>query len=178
VSIDIILTLTGPDRVGIVEEVTSALLDLGGNVEASRMARLGGEFAILSLVSLPEDGAARVDAALAPLVAQGYRLTVGPAAAGAAPARAGWAAYRIEVAGADHEGIIHDVAAGLARRGITIESAETATSAAAVSGLPLFSMVALVLVPPAASDDDWRADLTEAASRSNVDITATPAGGE
>jgi len=50
---DIVLTLTGRDRVGIVEEVTGVLLGLGANVGTSRMTRLGGEFAILSLVSLP-----------------------------------------------------------------------------------------------------------------------------
>ena len=50
-----VLTLTGPDRIGIVERVTRVLLDRGGNVETSRMARLGGEFAILMLVSMPAD---------------------------------------------------------------------------------------------------------------------------
>ena len=176
--IDIVLTITGPDRVGIVEDVTAVLLELDGNVEASRMARLGGEFAIISLVSLPEIDVVALESAFAPLKEEGYRVTSGPAARGAAAEHDGWSAFRIEVEGADHEGIVHDVAAGLARRGITIESAETATSAAAVSGLPLFSMRALVLVPPATPDADWRADLTEAASRSNVDITVTPVGGE
>ena len=47
-----VLTLTGPDRIGIVDRVTRLLLDRGGNVETSRMARLGGEFAILMLVSM------------------------------------------------------------------------------------------------------------------------------
>ena len=48
---NLVLTLTGPDRIGIVEGVTKLLVDRDGNVEMSRMARLGGEFAILMLVS-------------------------------------------------------------------------------------------------------------------------------
>ena len=52
-----VLTLTGPDRIGIVDRVTGLLLDRGGNVETSRMARLGGEFAVLMLVSLPRNTA-------------------------------------------------------------------------------------------------------------------------
>ena len=52
---NIVLTLTGADRIGLVEEVTGMLLDLDGNVEASRMARLGGEFAMLMLVSLSSE---------------------------------------------------------------------------------------------------------------------------
>ncbi len=51
---DIVFTLTGTDRIGIVEEVTGVLLGLEGNVETSRMVRLGGEFALLMLVSLPD----------------------------------------------------------------------------------------------------------------------------
>ncbi len=50
-----ILTLTGPDRIGIVDKVTGLLLERGGNVETSRMARLGGEFAVLMLVSMPSE---------------------------------------------------------------------------------------------------------------------------
>ena len=51
--VNFVLTLTGPDRIGIVENVTGLLVARGGNVEVSRMARLGGEFAILMLVSIP-----------------------------------------------------------------------------------------------------------------------------
>lgn len=36
---NIVLILTGPDRVGLVEAMTKHLLDRGGNVETSRMTR-------------------------------------------------------------------------------------------------------------------------------------------
>ena len=51
---EIVLTLTGHDRVGIVKEITNVLVKHGGNVVNSRMARLGGEFAMLALVALDE----------------------------------------------------------------------------------------------------------------------------
>ena len=51
----IIFTLTGTDRVGVVEEVTHVFVTLGGNVGTSRMARLGGEFVMLMEVALPTD---------------------------------------------------------------------------------------------------------------------------
>ena len=70
-----VLTVTGPDRIGIVERVTGHLFAQGGNVETSRMARLGGEFAILMLVSIPEDRIAALDVDLEALAAIGYKVT-------------------------------------------------------------------------------------------------------
>jgi len=167
---DIVLTLTGPDRVGIVEDVSKAMLDLGGNIETSRMARLGGEFAILALVSVPSERVDELEAALAHLSDEGYKVTTirTRAAAQAAPAGT-W--YRIEVEGADHEGIIQTIAHGLSQRGINIESAETWTTGAPTTGQPLFCMTALVVVPTSLETSEWMAELDEAGREANVDIT-------
>lgn len=172
---DIVLTLTGPDRVGIVEEVTRVLLDLDGNVDTSRMARLGGEFAILMQASLPKERLARVEDAFAELSGQGYSLTIRPAHPSEV-VHPDWRAYRVTVSGADHEGIVHEVAAVLSAAGITIEAAETGTTAAPVSGTPLFHMSALVLVPPSVEEADWMWAVAEAGERSGVDVTVTAAG--
>ncbi|HEY3318141.1 MAG TPA: ACT domain-containing protein [Coriobacteriia bacterium] len=173
----IVFTLTGPDRVGLVDEVTELLLDLGGNVETSRMMRLGGEFAMLMLVSLPDVELAKLDASLAHLTGAGYKVTASRTEE-RPDEHAGWLPYRIEVMGADHEGIIHRIAHGLSRRGINIESAETETKQAPVSATPLFSMTTLVLVPPELAEPDWRVELEEAAQRANVDVTVKPEGRE
>jgi glycine cleavage system transcriptional repressor len=173
---DIVFTLTGPDRVGLVEEVTDVLLGLGGNVETSRMARLAGEFAILMQVSLDADPSAGLDRAFDHLTAEGYKVTWSRSEGFPAERREGWVPFRIEVHGADHEGIVHEIAAGLSRAGINIESAETETTSAPISATPLFSMTALVLVPPTLSERDWREALEEAGRQLNVDVTVTPAG--
>jgi len=39
----LVLTASGRDRVGIIEEMTELLLRYEGNVESSRMVRLGGD---------------------------------------------------------------------------------------------------------------------------------------
>ncbi|NTU72078.1 MAG: transcriptional regulator [Coriobacteriia bacterium] len=169
-----VLTLTGPDRVGIVEEITGVLLGLGGNVETSRMVRLGGEFAVLVGVSLPAEKVAQLDAAVAHLTAEGYKVTTSVTDASKASDLEGWAAYRVEVHGADHEGIVHEIAAGLSRQGISIESMETGTSSAPVSGIALFDLDALVRVPPGLSESEWMGALDEAGSHANVDIEIEP----
>jgi glycine cleavage system transcriptional repressor len=158
-----VLTLTGRDRVGIVEELTRAVLERGGNVEASRMARLGGEFAVLMLVTAP----ASLD--LEGLASRGYKVLVAPASLAPDPSRVGWTPYRIRVDGADHEGIIHEVAQQLAEHGISIEEMESDSSPAPTSGAPLFSMNALVLVPPEVPGLWWQ-KLKEIGSRMNLEV--------
>ena len=165
-----VLTLTGPDRIGIVEEMTRLLLDRGGNVETSRMARLGGEFAILMLVSLPEGRSADLDKGLEGLTARGYKVTTTPTFA---EAHRGWLPYQIEVNGADHEGIIHEVARYLSQRGISIESMESECTPAPTSGVPLFAMTAQVVVPPGLSGQGWEDGLEEIGRRMNLEITAS-----
>ena len=49
----LVLTAVGTDRPGIVAELTALLAERGANVADSRMAVLGGEFALMMLVSAP-----------------------------------------------------------------------------------------------------------------------------
>lgn len=169
-----VLTLTGPDRIGIVEEVTKLLLDRGGNVVTSRMARLGGEFAILLLAALPEGRDADLEDALRSLTDRGYKATVTRAAGPAAVTHRGWRPYRIEVQGADHEGIIHEVARYLAGHGISIETVESETAPAPVTATPLFFMTAQVVVPPESESGGWEAGLESIGGRLNLEIVARP----
>ena len=167
---NIVLTLTGKDRIGIVEEVTKLLLDLGGNVETSRMSHLGGEFAILMLVSLSAEQLGRLEKDVEKLTAQGYRVTTSRTEHTYAETHPGWLPFQIEVHGADHEGIVHEIAHYLSQHGINIESMDTGTMQAPVSGTLLFTMTALVVVPPNLPGQDWEAKLIDVGHRLNVDI--------
>ena len=167
-----VLTLTGPDRIGLVEEVTGLLLKRGGNVETSRMARLGGEFAVLMLVSMPDGTFSGLDNWLAGLTARGYKTTTTKTGQTLSQTHPGWHSYKIEVQGADHEGIIHEVAHYLSKQGISIESMESESTPAPTSGVPLFAMRAVVAVPPGLSGSGWEAGLEAIGGRLNLDITA------
>ena len=114
---------------------------------------------------------AGLDHDLEALAAQGYKVTTTPAERTYAEAHPGWLPYRIEVRGADHEGIIHEVAHYLSERGINIESVESETTPAPTSGAPLFNMTAQVVVPPGLSGQGWEAGLEGLGSRLNLEIT-------
>jgi glycine cleavage system transcriptional repressor len=172
---NLVLTLSGPDRIGIVENLTGLLLARGGNVEVSRMARLGGEFAVLMLVSLPDEQLEGLSTDLESLTTQGYKVTTTQARPIRAETHPDWRPYRIEVHGADHEGIIQEVAHYLSQRGINIESMDSETSPAPISGVPLFTMTAEVAVPPGLAGQGWEAGLQDLGSHLNVEIRVVAA---
>jgi glycine cleavage system transcriptional repressor len=98
---NLVITLTGPDRVGIVERFTKLVLDFQGNVDASRMARLGGVFAILMLVTVPEETFDDFRERVRSLREEGYKLTTNQTEQWDSEQYAGWMPYRVELKGAD-----------------------------------------------------------------------------
>jgi glycine cleavage system transcriptional repressor len=166
---NIVLTLTGRNKVGIVDNVTSLIVKHGGNVESSRMARLGGEFAMLMLVSMSENELAGLDKDFVQLRGESYQVMLVPTEDDSKK-YAGWLPYEIEVTGADHEGIIHDVSHHLASQGINIESMDTSSTPAPMSGTPLFTLKGVVLVPPKLNFHTWSDALEEIGDRLNVSV--------
>jgi glycine cleavage system transcriptional repressor len=165
----IVLTLTGRDKVGIVESVTSVIAKRDGNVESSRMARLGGEFAMLMLVTLLDNEFAHLDLDFQQLRGEGYQVTL-LQTEDDSKKYAGWIPYEIEVTGADHEGIIHDISHHLAAQGVNIESMDTSSAPAPMSGTPLFMMRGVILVPPKLNFHAWSNALEEIGDRLNVTV--------
>jgi glycine cleavage system transcriptional repressor len=166
---NIVLTLTGRDKVGIVDNVTSVIAKRDGNVEASRMARLGGEFAMLMLVTLLDKVLDNLDKDFQQLRGEGYQVTF-LQTEDDSKKYAGWLPYEIEVTGADHEGIIHDFSHHLATQGINIESMDTSSTPAPMSGTPLFMMKGVILVPPKLTFHIWSDALEEIGDKLNVSV--------
>lgn len=167
---NVVLTLTGSDRVGIVDSVTEVLMQYDANVETSRMARLGGEFAMLMLVSVTEEQLGNLEQSVQGMQEQGFQVTVKETQQSYEQKYAGWLPYQIEVHGADHEGIVHKVAHYLTQRGINIETMDTGIVPAPMSGTLFFSMIAVVLVPPNLPHKEWHSDLEDVADSLNVEI--------
>lgn len=171
---NLVITITGPDRVGIVEDVTSKLLDHGGNVGTSRMARLGGMFSILMMVSLPENRYDEFMAASKSVLDKDYSVTVTPTEISERKEFKGWIPYQINVNGADHEGIIHQIAQCLVQHSINIETLDTDSVSAPVSGTQIFTMNATVLVPPKLTLHSLQNEMESLERELNVDIEVSP----
>ena len=171
---NLVLTLTGRDRVGLVDRVTEVVLNNGGNIEASRMARLGGEFAMLMLVSAPEDKLSALEREAEKLGTEGFAITARPTEQTDPTQYAGWVPHEVAVSGADHEGIIHRITHRLAELKVNIESMDTGTVTASMSGTPLFTMSAIVLAPPDLPRRKLAGHLEAVGDELNVDIDVTP----
>lgn len=167
----LVITMTGNDRVGLVEYVTKIILAYHANIDASRMARLGGEFAMLMMVSIAEEHLAELQAGLNELRNQGFELAMRPTERGFSKRFAGWHRYQIEVRGADHEGIIHEITRYLAQQSANIETIDTGTEDAPFGGTLLFTMSAKVVAPPDLSLAVLQEALEAIGDQVNVDVS-------
>jgi glycine cleavage system regulatory protein len=171
--VDFVLTIIGQDRPGLVELVSRTVTGHGGNWEASRMARMSGRFAGILQVSVEDDHAEPLAAALRALDGKGLRVVVERAAAtaGVAPATGGAGQLlRIELVGNDRPGVIRDVSSALADRGINVEELETECQSAPMSGGNLLRVAAEVSVPRELGADGLRHLLEARAPDFMVDV--------
>ena len=165
----------GRDRPGIVAAIAGALLGIDANIEDSRMAILGGHFAVMLIVSAPE-GSDReaVAAALAPAREElGLEaLTVSEVH----PADAGRAAdHVITVYGSDHPGIVHAISAELATAGVNITDLQTRVGGG--PDAPIYVM--LLEVDLGGTDgDELRRRLGEVAAGAGVEVELRPLDSE
>jgi len=170
----LVMTLSGQDRVGLVEHITKRILDYHGNVEESCMSRLGGEFAVLMLISVPEDKFTGLQDGLSSLKDEGFKLSTSSTDAGTGTKYSGWVPYQIEVNGADHEGIVHTITEKLAEKNVNIENMGTRTVKAPMSGIPLFMMKGTILVPPEIHYHKLQKEFRQIGDDLNVDVEIEP----
>jgi glycine cleavage system transcriptional repressor len=166
----LLVTAIGEDRPGIVAKLTEIVAKHGGNLEASRMALLGGEFAAISIVSLPADKSKELETALQALTKDGLTIICKPTKGVPAERFAGHTFYKIALTGADHEGIVHKISAHLRDLNINFQSVETDITNAPETGSPLFTMHASIAVPPTISYDALSKDLAKLADQEAVEI--------
>lgn len=168
----LVLSAIGPDRPGIVDEVTEFLLKHDCNLEDSRMAILGGEFALVVLVAGDAKDIAAVRQEFPAFVA-GRGMVATAKETSVLPSGTQQAAVRFQVraVGLDHEGIVHHIAHTLRELGANIESVETEATSAPVSGAPMFTLNMRVAVPARISPAVLKETLRSAGDEVNVDLT-------
>ena len=169
---DLIVTLIGPDRPGIVESVADAVASHGGNWLESRMAHLAGRFAGVLRVEAAPERIAELEAALAGLQSSGLRSS---SSAAPGPATEALHAMEIELLGLDRPGLVREVSDLLASRRINVEELRTDRFSAPMSGELLFRVQLHVDVPVNVSAAGLRQDLERLAADLMVEIRVAEA---
>src|SRR3569832_2902227 len=152
----LVISALGKDRPGIVNTLSKAVLDSGCNISHSRMAVLGGEFAVILLIH-GTDAAVHAMQQQLPLLEEQLQLTL--IAKTTAPRRGEqhWLPYRVAVVAMARPGIVHRITDFFAAQKINIEELETAAYAAPHTGTPMFSLTMTVAVTAGTAEARQRA---------------------
>jgi glycine cleavage system regulatory protein len=163
----IILTVIGEDRPGLVSEVSAPISAHSASWERSQMSRLAGKFAGIVLVSVADERLDALAADLAALEAQGLQVSLERSDE---PARRESVRLHLELLGADHPGIVAEVSAALAARGVSIEELNTDVREAPMAGGRLFEAHAVLEAPTTTSTETLGSMLEGLADELMVEI--------
>jgi glycine cleavage system regulatory protein len=167
----LVITVIAMDRPGLVESLAGVIARHEGNWLESRMARLGGQFAGILRVEVPESQRERLLAGLDSLAAEGLKLTIQPDQAGK-DTETGRAA-ELSLVGQDRPGIVRQISEAFARSNVNVEELETECTSAAMSGEALFQARARVRIPVGCDTGRLRSELEKVAADLMVDLKLT-----
>jgi len=171
---NLVITAVGEDRIGLVERLSSKITESGCNIEESRMAAMGDQFALIILASGPWNALSKLEGYLEVLGDQVglsivYKRTRNRERAQAA------IPYVVDVVAMDHPGIVRDLAAFCTRNRINIEDLQADTYAAPHTGAPMFSITMTVGIRADAHIPTLRGNFLDYCDDLNLDATFEPA---
>jgi glycine cleavage system regulatory protein len=166
------MTVIGEDRPGLVDSVSTLVAEHGGNWLESRMSRLGGQFAGIVHVNVPEETSQALVTALKNLATRGLNVVVhSDRPVESAPKRP---LSVLEIIGQDRPGIVREISHALAGFGVNVEELHTECASAAMSGETLFKARATLCLPESCDAADLRRTLEKIAADLIVEISLEP----
>ena len=167
------ITVIGPDRAGLIRDLSKMVTDATGNILESRMIALGSEFAILMLVAGNWHSIAKIREKLDALQNQGNMTVTIRDCAPRATVTA--VPYVIDVVSLDHEGIVLALSNFFATRDLEIAELNTRRYNAPHTGATMFSIQMTVNVPADIQISTLRDEFLEFCDGENLDAIMEPA---
>lgn len=167
------VTAIGPDRAGLVRELSEAVTGAGCNIQESRMIALGSEFATLMLIGGNWHAVGKARERLGRLQRDsGLTITLRDAEqrlkSDAAP-------YLVDVVTLDHEGIVLGLSNFFASRGLEIAELNTRRYNAPHTGAAMFAVQLTVNVPAKFHTASLREEFIDYCDQENLDAVFEPA---
>jgi glycine cleavage system transcriptional repressor len=167
------ISAIGADHTGMVHEITRVISECGGNVAESRMVALGGEFAMLLLVSGHWHALARIESELGRLAADGS-VNVQLKRTEPRTQRKELLPYSVDIVCLDQAGIVAGLSGFFAQRSIDIGEVATRSYAAAHTGAPMFSVQMTIHVPSRLPVSQLREEFMDFCDSMNLDAILEP----
>ncbi len=135
----LVISALGADRPGIVDEISNIIYKHSLNIEDSRMTVLGGEFAMLLLVSGEQSS---IDAIQTQVndIGQALQMRLMIKVTSDATSIENAIPYAVEVTALDHPGIVNNISSFFSQRGINIVNLHTESYSAPHTGTPMFAL--------------------------------------
>jgi len=165
---NLLLTVVSPDRPGVIEQISAAVAEHGGNWQGGRFCRLGGQFAGIVQVQLPETDAQLLRERLSALSENGVRIEVTENVP--AEIDPNNATIQLELMAGDRPGIMRELAAQLAKLGVNVEDLSTECVSAPMSGEALFKASATVRLSGEVGEENIREALESLSDDIMVEI--------
>ena len=163
------LTAIGPDRPGLVHELSSFVQKAGANFEDARMAKLGGEFAVLVFATGDDDQLRHLEAQVS-AIEKSLNVACFAKRTTAERPKTGAITYLLEVSGSDRPGIVQSVSDLLSRHKINVATFISRVTHAPWTGTPVFLLDMELQVPDTVLLSTLRKELTEACEEENLDF--------
>jgi len=169
----LVLSALGEDRPGIIDELSRCILDSGCMILDSRMAVLGGDFALLLQVGGNWNNIAKLESQIAGLekrlglVIASRRTTDRKASDDLLP-------YGVDVVALDQPGIVHNLAKFFSQRQINIQEMITSSYPAPHSGTAMFTVHMNVDIPAKTQISTLREEFMDFCDQMNLDAVIEP----
>jgi glycine cleavage system transcriptional repressor len=168
-----VLSALGEDRPGIIDVLSRCVMDSGCTILDSRMAVLGGDFALLLQVGGNWNNIAKLESQIAALekrlglVITARRTTGRKSSDDLLP-------YGVEVVALDQPGIVHNLASFFSQRQINIKEMVTSSYPAPHSGTAMFSVHMSVDIPAKTQISTLREEFMDFCDQMNLDAVIEP----
>jgi glycine cleavage system transcriptional repressor len=172
----LVISAVGPDKPGLVNDLSEAILECGCNIEDSRMAVLGGEFAIILLIAGSWNTVAKLESVV-PGLQERLGMTITAKRTEFRQPSSNLLPYAADVVAIDHPGIVYNLAHFFSSKKINIEELSTASYRAAHTGTPMFSVHMEIGVPGDIHIADLREAFMDFCDELNLDGVLEPVKG-
>ena len=161
----LIISASGPDRKGIVSEISSIINQFNGNIETSRMIRLEEQFSILILIEIENINTKNLKNKIESI--ENLKVDINTTSSLNKEYKN---KFHLYINGADNEGIVYSFSNYFSKLNINIEEVSTSIKNAPVSATPLFMMDLIITTSEEINENKIIKDKNKISEKLGVEV--------